>query len=439
MASRDSFERLVDDYRHARVSRREVMKRATALGISLPAIAGMLAVASPVAAQSTPAAGAGTPGGTLREGYDLDFSRMDPINTSWYDPGFYRPLRARDHARPRRQVRAADRREVGGLGDDGKHLDAARSAPGCKFHSGARSMPPRSRPSTTRSRTRSRPVAAGLALRPGREQSVAPDADRRSCSTLKHPYADIFNVISTGYWAIVNMADPRASSADRVRQAEYRRHPARSPSSSGCRAAMSTSSAGTITRARSSPYFENKGKAYLDGIHWTTILEAAARDSQIENSEIDTVHAPAFQDVARLKSNGNLNLTRLKEWSGYILGLNFDRTQFDFQDVKMRQAVSHGASTGRRSSMRSLFGEGEPLYGPITVGRSLLHDGCRAVQPVRPGEVKSLVARLGWMAGSATARSRRTARSSTSSFVVQAESFNQQIGQVIQDQLKQSA
>ena len=28
-------------------------------------------------------------GGTLREGYDLDFSRMDPINTSWYDPGFF--------------------------------------------------------------------------------------------------------------------------------------------------------------------------------------------------------------------------------------------------------------------------------------------------------------------------------------------------------------
>ena len=47
MASRDSFERLVDDYRHARVSRREVMKRATALGISLPAIAGMLAVPVP--------------------------------------------------------------------------------------------------------------------------------------------------------------------------------------------------------------------------------------------------------------------------------------------------------------------------------------------------------------------------------------------------------
>ena len=28
-------------------------------------------------------------GGELVEGYDLDFSRMDPINGSWYDPGFF--------------------------------------------------------------------------------------------------------------------------------------------------------------------------------------------------------------------------------------------------------------------------------------------------------------------------------------------------------------
>ena len=30
-----------------------------------------------------------TPGGTLREGYDLDFSRLDPVATDWYDPAFY--------------------------------------------------------------------------------------------------------------------------------------------------------------------------------------------------------------------------------------------------------------------------------------------------------------------------------------------------------------
>ena len=28
-------------------------------------------------------------GGTLREGYDLDFSQLDPVATNWYDPAFH--------------------------------------------------------------------------------------------------------------------------------------------------------------------------------------------------------------------------------------------------------------------------------------------------------------------------------------------------------------
>ena len=28
-------------------------------------------------------------GGTLREGYDLDFSKLDPVATNWYDPAFH--------------------------------------------------------------------------------------------------------------------------------------------------------------------------------------------------------------------------------------------------------------------------------------------------------------------------------------------------------------
>src|SRR5688572_4963623 len=90
MSEHDSVQRLMEAYRSAGLSRREVMKRAAALGMSMPAIAAMLAQAAPAAAQdASPAAGAGTPGGTLREGYDLDFSPLDPIMTVWYDPGFY--------------------------------------------------------------------------------------------------------------------------------------------------------------------------------------------------------------------------------------------------------------------------------------------------------------------------------------------------------------
>ena len=84
----DSVDRLVDAYREGAISRREFVKRGAALGLTMSAISGLLA-------QSAGAVGgrversAPKRGGTLKEGYDLDFSRMDPIATTWYDPGFF--------------------------------------------------------------------------------------------------------------------------------------------------------------------------------------------------------------------------------------------------------------------------------------------------------------------------------------------------------------
>ena len=57
------------------------------------------------------------------------------------------------------------------------------------------------------------------------------------------------------------------------------------------------------------PYFENKGKAYLDGIRWEAILEGAQRAVRIENGEIDTLRNPLLQDVARLEQNPDLGAT----------------------------------------------------------------------------------------------------------------------------------
>ena len=76
------LDHLLAEYAAARLSRREAMKRATALGLSASALAGLLATARPstvgASLQEEPVVG-----GTLREGYDLDFSRMDPVGTSF--------------------------------------------------------------------------------------------------------------------------------------------------------------------------------------------------------------------------------------------------------------------------------------------------------------------------------------------------------------------
>src|SRR5579884_4392497 len=86
---------LVREYQARRITRRAFMQRAIGLGLSLPAISSLLAsTAAAAPAPSAQEARATGPsrvqtGWILREGYDLDFSRMDPINTTWYDPGFF--------------------------------------------------------------------------------------------------------------------------------------------------------------------------------------------------------------------------------------------------------------------------------------------------------------------------------------------------------------
>src|SRR5262249_38749621 len=78
----ESVDFLLDAYRAGKLSRREFVRRGLALGLTMSAATGLLAEAASAATRAVEQARA-KPGGTLREGYDLDFTRMDPINTNW--------------------------------------------------------------------------------------------------------------------------------------------------------------------------------------------------------------------------------------------------------------------------------------------------------------------------------------------------------------------
>src|SRR5262249_33899308 len=86
MSSRDRLNALLDEYRARHLSRRELMVHAAALGVGASALGSLLAreAAAAPALQDQPQTG-----GTLREGYDLDFSKLDPVSTNWYDPAFH--------------------------------------------------------------------------------------------------------------------------------------------------------------------------------------------------------------------------------------------------------------------------------------------------------------------------------------------------------------
>jgi len=421
---RDALDDLLRDYRAARVSRRDVFKRATALGLSIPFVSAALMKTATVSAQDQPKTG-----GTLREGYDLDFSLMDPIATNWYDPGFYALYEHVITLDPDGKY-VSQLAETWEVSPDGLKV-TFKIRSGLKFHSGAvlDAAAIKSVYDTIKDPKSGSPLAS---LFTPVTSIDAPD-ETTVVLNMANPYYDVFNVVSTGYWAIVNTAKRTELGTD-YGKTEI--------DGSGPFTFVEWVPGDHVTVKRWEdypgsivPYFNNKGKAYLDGIRWNAILEAAQRATLIENSEIDTVHAPAFQDVARLEGNPDLNLVRLKEWSGYIFGVNHERTDFDFQDLKMRQALS-GAINRQAIAQALLFGEGEPLYGPITTADRYYTKDVEKFNQFNLDAAKAAVAELGWTAN-ADGILEKNGKALSFNLVIQAESFNQQLGQVLQDQLKQ--
>ena len=425
----ESVEQLVEDYRSNGVSRREFVRRGLALGLGMSAITGLLAETA-VAGRRAPRAEAAKVGGTLREGYDLDFSRMDPIATSWYDPGFYALYHSIVNKDPKGRI-VPDIATGWKISPDGLTV-TFKLRKGLKFHSG--------RPLTSTAIKEVYDAIAdpksGSPLRsdwvPAVKQTLAPNPTTLVLK-LSHPYYDVLNIVQTGYWAIVNTKTRNAVGATNYGKKVI--------DGSGPFTFVEWVPGDHVTVKRWEdypgsivPYFKNKGKAYLDGIKWTAILDAPQRATQIENGEIDTLRGPNYPDVARLLKNKDLNVTRLKEWSGYILGANFKRTDLGFDDIRVRQAMSH-AIDRKAIADKLLLGYGFPMYGPVTSADKGYTKAVEKYNQVDVDKAKSLLDAAGWKEGSGGIRE-KDGKKMSFEITIQAESFNQQLGAVIQAELK---
>src|SRR5207248_11375236 len=265
---------LVTQYLEGEVSRRQFVSQALALGLSMSSIGALLAACS----TSTTSSGT-TPkqGGTLREGYDLDFSRLDPINTNWYDPAFYAVYESLVTNDPDGKYvpQIAESWTVAG---DGRSV-TFKIRSGLKFQSGP-----------TLDATAIKAAYDGIAdpkngsplgsVWASVQSTDAPDATTRIIK-LNHPHFDLFNIVKTGYWDIVNMAY-RAQLGDKYGQ--------QGVDGSGP-FKLTEWVPGSHTSVKrwdgypgtGTPFIQNKGKPYLDGINWLTILDAPQRAIQIQN------------------------------------------------------------------------------------------------------------------------------------------------------------
>ena len=424
MDTRVTVHELLAGYRAGRLSRRDLLIRSAALGVTATALGQLLAreaTAAPLA-QDEPVVG-----GTLREGYDLDFSKLDPVNTDWYDPPFhalYDSLMI-DAPDGTLQPNLAESWEVS---EDGKSVTFVLKE-GAMFHSG--------RPVTAEAVKEDYEAvmdpanASPLASLFTPVESIEATDERTLVLTMKHPYYEVINVVKTGFWAIANI-ETRNELAEQYGQSGV---DGTGPFLFG---EWVPGSHVSVTRwddypGSIVPYFSNKGKAYLDGIRWEAILEAAQRAVRIENAELDTLRNPALQDVARLETNPDLSVSSFSEPSGYILNTNFERTDLDFHEQSMRQAISHAID--RQAIVTALLADlGSPLYGPITPADVFYNPAVEEFNKFDLELAKSMVAELGWTPGDDGILTKNGVRHAFS-LVVRTESFIRDLASVLQASL----
>jgi peptide/nickel transport system substrate-binding protein len=147
------------------------------------------------------------------------------------------------------------------------------------------------------------------------------------------------------------------------------------------------------------PWVNNKGPAYLDGIKWVPILEVGNRANEIETGGVNVVKNPAPQDVDRLKANPDLVITEFPALANYWISINHANTDLGFDDLRVRQALS--AAIDREGLAQSLyFGHAAATYGPIAPNYKWYEPGVEQFNQFDVDKAKSLLEEAGWTEGS---------------------------------------
>ena len=387
---------LTEQYKARQISRRRFMKMLGAAGVGVTAAASILAACggdepapttragttAPPAAETTAgvttAAAAETTaasaeddmmgpvtGGTLREGYNRDVSKHDPLTTNWYDPAFFAVYEAI-------LTNAPDGSSVPqfasdwSVSDDG--LEYRFTIPEGKLSHSGGTIDAEMVAEFYRS-VQQYSFVAGLAAPVDTYEADGNEVIVK----MKNAWLGTLGPHKTGYWRIINIdtwkeltvMDDGSLDAGSTYGTEVVdgtgpfTHEEWVPGSHVL-VRRWEDYPGTLT-----PFFENKGTAYLDAIRWSVITEGGQRATQLENGDIDTLINPQHQDIGRLESNPDLTVIRHPEWSGYHLAMNRDYEEF-FGDRLTRQGLSHALD--REGMVQAiLYGNGAPTYGPFPV------------------------------------------------------------------------
>lgn len=383
MANHKDLNNLIEEYTQAKLSRRQFVRRVIGLGLSMSTATALLAAcaqgdvtpeavqtdqqptpteAEQVSASPTPAESQVSRGGTFIEGYDRDFNKINPVASPWADPAFvavYEFVMVRD----------AEGNFAPSLAKSWTVSDDATTwtfeiRDDATFHSGA--------PLTAENVVedfnvfRDSEQGQNAIFWTPVENVRAGDEPNTVVVELKNPFAALPETIATEYAMIHNEA-----TRQEVGQEAFG---ATTADGSGPFTLENFAPGNEVAVSRwedyhgtGIPFLENKGVAYLDGIQWVPILEPSNRASEIETGNVHAIKNPAGQDVARLRDNDDLVVIEFQELSNLMINLNQQNTDLGFDDVRVRQAISHAID--RQAIVEAVFfGTAVPTYGPIFPG-----------------------------------------------------------------------
>ena len=345
----------------------------------------------------------------MREGYNRDLSKLDPITTNWYDPAFFAIYEAIVTVSPDGDIVPQFCTDFD-VTDDG--LEYRFTVEDRQSHSGGT-------------------ITAADVAEFYRIQkfsfiaSLASPIDHyevdgnQVVAKMTNAWVGTLGPLATGYWRIANI--------NTWKEAGSFEEDATDLSGEG----LVTSVYGTevvdatgpfqhdewVPGSHSQvirwddypgsnvPYFENKGTAHLDAIRWTVITEAGQRATQLENGDIDTLLNPAHQDLARLESNPDLTVYRHAEWSGYFMFMNRENFPEIFGDVETRRGLSHAVD--REGMVQALlFGNGAATYGPFPTTDRYYDPAVEQYNNFDVAEGNRLLDAAGWSMGGDGVRTR---------------------------------
>jgi peptide/nickel transport system substrate-binding protein len=143
------------------------------------------------------------------------------------------------------------------------------------------------------------------------------------------------------------------------------------------------------------PFIQNKGVAYLDELKWTPIVEAANRANEIEAGDVDAIKNPAGQDVDRLKGNSDLVVLEWANPANSFLALNWQRTDLGFNDINVRQALSHAID--REGIVKAVFfGQAVATQGPIASNWKWYDKGVEQFNTYDVDKANQMLDAAGW-------------------------------------------